>query len=66
MISLEVINIAIITVKCIGYRHIIHDIKKSNGIHLLENFLLDGPGYIQNTTKKSILKVESASITLTI
>ena len=39
-------NIAIITVKSVDYCCIIHDIRKSEAIHLLENSVLDDHGYI--------------------
>ena len=46
IISLEINNIAIIIVKGVDYRCIIHDINKSDTIHLLENYVLDDCGYI--------------------
>ena len=39
-------NIAIINVKSVDYCCIIHDISKSEAIHLLENSMLDDHGYI--------------------
>ena len=39
-------DIAIITVKDIYYRFIIHDISKSEVIHLLKNSVLDVRGYM--------------------
>ena len=42
------LNLAIITVKDVGYRSIIRGINKSHKIHLLENYLLDDHGYIKN------------------
>ena len=38
-------DIAIITVKEIDYHCIIHDVSKSEAIHLLENSVLDDRGY---------------------
>ena len=39
-------DIAIITVKNVDYRYIIHDINKSEAINLLENSVLEDHGYI--------------------
>ena len=38
-------DIAIITVKEVDYHCIIHDVSKSEAIHLLENSVLDDRGY---------------------
>ena len=46
MSRLNISDIAIITVKGIHYRCIIHDINKSEVINLLENYVLDDCGYI--------------------
>ena len=46
MLCLNISDIAIITVKGVDYRCIIHDISKSEPIHLLQNFVLDDRGYI--------------------
>ena len=46
VVSLNLSDIAIITVKGVDYRCIIHDISKSYPIHLLENPVLDYDGYI--------------------
>ena len=58
---------AITTVENVNYCCIIHVISKSEAIHLVENSVLDDRGYMQKCiSKKSILKIESASIILTI
>ena len=46
MLSLNISDIAIITVKRVYYSHMIHDISKSEGILLLENSVLVDRGYI--------------------
>ena len=46
MLCLNLSEIAIITVKGIDYFCIIHDISKSEAIHLPEHSVLDDPGYI--------------------
>ena len=46
MLRLIINDIAIITVKGVDYHCIIHDISKSEAIHLLENSMLDDRGYI--------------------
>ena len=46
MLCLDIKNIAIITVKGVDYRRIIHDISKSEAIHLLEHSVLEDRGYI--------------------
>ena len=38
-------NIAIITVKGFHYHSVIHDISKSEALHLLKNSVLDDSGY---------------------
>ena len=43
---LNIDDITIIFVKCVDYRCIIHDISKSEAIHLLENYMLEYLGYI--------------------
>ena len=43
---LNISNIAIITVRGVDYCGIIHDNRKSEAIHLLENSVLDDLGYI--------------------
>ena len=65
-LCLNIIDIAIITVKGDVYCCVIHDISKSEEIHLLENFVLDDRGYIKSISMKSILKIEYTTITLTI
>ena len=44
--SLNLSDIAIITVKEVDYYCIFHNIKKSVAINLLENYLLENHGYI--------------------
>ena len=46
ILCLNISNIAIVTVKGFDYRCTIHDISKSEAIHLLENFVLDDHVYI--------------------
>ena len=46
VLCLNISNFAIITVKGVDYCCIIHDINKSDGIHLLENPVLDDRWYI--------------------
>ena len=63
----NVSDIAIITVKGVDYGCIIHDITKSEAIHLVENSVLDDCWYIKKCIyKESILKIESTTIILTI
>ena len=46
MLSVNINDIAIITVKNVDYRCIIHNINKSEAINLLQNSLLEECGYI--------------------
>ena len=46
MLHLNSSNIDIITVKTVHYCCIIHDISKSGIIYLLEQFMVEGHGYI--------------------
>ena len=46
MLCLKISDIAIITVKGVDYCCMIYNIIKPEEIHLLENSLLDEPGYI--------------------
>ena len=46
MLCLNLSNIAIISVKGVDYRCFIHDISKSNAIHLLKNSALFDRGCI--------------------
>ena len=46
MFSLNISDIAFITVKGVDYCCIFYDISKSEAIHLLENSVLDDLGYI--------------------
>ena len=46
MLFLDLSDIAIITVKNVDYCYIIHDISKSDAIHLLETSVLDARGCI--------------------
>ena len=46
MLCLNISDIAIITVKGVGYLSIIHDISKSKAITLLINSVLADRGYI--------------------
>ena len=45
MMCHNISNIASITVEGIDYRFIIHDISKSEALHLLKNSVLDDSGY---------------------
>ena len=46
MLSVNISNIATITVKNVDYRCIIDSISKSQAIHLLENSVLEDRGYL--------------------
>ena len=46
ILCLNIANIAIITVKDIDYRYIIHSISKSEAINFSKNLVLDDRGYI--------------------
>ena len=46
MLSVNISDIAIITVKNVGYRCIIYNIGKSEGINLLKNSVLENRVYI--------------------
>ena len=46
MLCLNIIDITIITIKNINYYCIIHKIKKSEAINLLESAVLENRGYI--------------------
>ena len=46
MLSLNIRNTAVITVKNVDYHCIIHNISKSEAINLLENSVLQDRGYI--------------------
>ena len=46
MLSVNIINIAIITVTNINYRCIIHNISKSQAINLLKSAALEDRGYV--------------------
>ena len=46
MFCLNISNVAIITVTGVDYPCIIHEIAKSEAIHLLENYALNYRGYI--------------------
>ena len=46
MLSVNISDIAIITVKNVDYRCIIHNISKSEAINLLKNSVLEDRGYI--------------------
>ena len=47
MSSVNISDIAIITLKNVDYRCIIHNISKSEAINLLENSVLEDCGYLQ-------------------
>ena len=66
MLGLNLSDIAIATVKSVDYRCIIYAISKSEAIHFLKSPVLDDREYVQNEYKKSILKIESTAIILTI
>ena len=44
---LNIGDIAIITIKNVNYRYIIHNITKSEAINFLENSVLEDRGYIK-------------------
>ena len=46
MLCVHISDIAIITVKNVDYRCIIHNISKSKAINLLKSFALENHGYI--------------------
>ena len=46
MLCLNISNVAIITIKNIDYRCIIHNISKSEAINLLENSVLEDRVYL--------------------
>ena len=46
MLDVDISDIAIITIKNVDYRCIIHNISKSEAINLLENYVLENRGYI--------------------
>ena len=46
MLCVHISDIAIITVKGVDYRFIIHGVKKSEAVSLLKNYVVDDRGYI--------------------
>ena len=46
MLCVNISNIAIMTIKTVDYRCIIHNISKSEAINLLENSVLENVEYI--------------------
>ena len=46
MLSVNIIDIAIITVKNVGYRCIVNNISKSEAISLLKNSVVEDSGYL--------------------
>ena len=55
MLCLNISDITIITFKGIDYLCIIHDIGKSDALHLSENDVLDDRGYIEMHIKELML-----------
>ena len=49
MLSVNVSIIAVITVKNVNYRSIVHFISKSEAINLSKSYVLEDPGYISKT-----------------
>ena len=47
MLCMDISDIALMTVKNVDYRCIIHNISKSEAINLLENSVLEDRGYIE-------------------
>ena len=47
MLCIDISDIALMTVKNVDYRCIIHNISKSEAINLLENSVLEDRGYIE-------------------
>ena len=63
IVCLDMRDIAIIIIKGVGCRCIIHDISTSDGINLLKKSVLEDRGYIQKCiSKKLILKIDSTTI----
>ena len=46
MLSVNISNIAIVTIKNVDYHCIIHNISKPEAINLLENSVLEDRGYM--------------------
>ena len=46
MLSVNICDIAVITIKDIDYRCVVYNISKYEAIKLLKNSVLDDPGYI--------------------
>ena len=59
-----VFTIAIITIKNVDYRCIIHHISKSDAINLLENSVLENCGYISNNNYLTFSLFKIASFLL--
>ena len=49
MLSVNISNIAIVTVENVDYYCIIHNISKSEALNLLKDPVLENCGYIQNS-----------------
>ena len=56
MCCLDISDITIITFKDIDYLCIIHDISKSDAIHLSENYVLDDRGYLKMHSREINIK----------
>ena len=54
ILSVNISDIAVITVENVDYRFIIHNISKSEAINLLGNYVLEDRGYTPFVYKKSI------------
>ena len=52
MLSVNISDIAIVTIKSVDYPWIIHNISKSDAINLSENSLPDEGGYKQNAFQR--------------
>ena len=46
LLNVNISNIAIITIKNVGYRWIIHSISNSEELNLIKNYVLEERGYI--------------------
>ena len=52
MLCLNISDITVITVIGVDYHCFVHDISKSDAVHLLENFGLDDRRYINNVFQR--------------
>ena len=57
MLCLNISDITVITVIGVDYHCFVHDISKSDAIHLLENFGLDDRRYINNVFQRVLYQI---------